>query len=189
MISAMQLLAQGWGLERSRDRHLRYARALVARDVQWRGIDDADADAVARLVRENIRGIGEDWTLPAESGGVVAFTEADGIIGAMVIGAMGNGAATAENTIAFVQHIVVEPAWRGCGVGVVTLGMADQVFRSQPVPAKHFIGCCAPEAARWYQRAGYTVLQPGEILVLPGEQPVPTVVTNEHYPCWFFRSW
>ncbi len=183
----MQLLAQGWGAEKAKQRHLRCAKPLVAQGVQWHALasseDDQDQDQVQQLVRKHVRGIAAEWTIESHAGAVVARDAKQGIIGAVVVGA----ADFAGQVVALLQHLVVDPTWRGHGLGVVTLGMAHQLFDGMQKPTM-YAGSCARPDARFYQRAGFTVLQPGEHLVFRGN-PFPVQNSNQYYPCWFYRTW
>jgi GNAT superfamily N-acetyltransferase len=114
----------------------------------------------------------------------VVTRDAEGqLIGALVAGAL---SFEADKVVLLVRHLVVEPSWRGRGVGVVQLGVLPQVLGRQP---DLVIGNCEQDAAGFYQRAGFTVLEPGVPLPFPfGRQPM-VQLTNEHYPCWFFRTY
>lgn len=119
----------------------------------------------------------------ADAGAVVAFDPQGSVIGCAVVGA----ADFDGRAVMFLQHLVVEPRWRGRGVGAVTLGLLHQMLPFAGLVAT--VGNCAAEDARFYQHAGFTVFQPGEPLELPVGAPVRLVVSNAHYPCWMVRSW
>ncbi len=179
-----QLLAQGWGFEKVKERHVRHAARLLEQGVQWEVMEGHDRPVVERLVRANILGIPTSWTIDPAGGGVVA-RDSDG----KVIGAVVAGAARFDDgqVVTFVRHLVVDPAWRGKGVGVVTLGVLHQLFSAEDQPVV-FVGNCAPQDAKFYQRSGYTVLQPGEQLILPVGTPIAIGLSSQPYPCWFFRT-
>lgn len=147
------------GLEASRQLRRRPRRS-------WRHVartEDSDEPAAEDLVRTHIDGIDPGWTIDEDSGGVVAIGP-DQVIIAVLIAA---GMKMQGGLLGFIRHLVVADNWRGQGVGAVTLGVAHQVFPVDQEPFM-YIGECAARSARFYQRVGYTVLQPGEPLLLPG---------------------
>ena len=178
-----QLLAQGWSHQKVWKRHVSYAVDLGARGVTWRGLEDSDEPAVEDLVRTHIDGIDPGWTIDDDSGGVVAIGPDQAIIAVLIAAGM----KVHGRLIGFIRHLVVANDWRGLGVGAVTLGVAHQVFPVDQEPFM-YIGGCAARSARFYQRVGYTVLQPGEPLLLPGAASA-LAPSNVHYPCWMYREW
>jgi hypothetical protein len=63
-----------------------------------------------------------------------------------------------------------------------------QMLGGQGSPALT-LGSCAPAEAQFYQRAGFTVLDPGAPLPFPLGRPVWLGNTNPDYPCSFYRRW
>ena len=84
------------------------------------------------------------------------------------------------------DHLAVDEGWRGRGLGFVTLQLGDRV----PMPSKPVcqFGNIARDQARFFQRAGFTVFQPGEALQLPGAS-VALSSSSEPYPCMMYRTW
>ncbi|MGP5484912.1 GNAT family N-acetyltransferase [Brachybacterium alimentarium] len=89
-----------------------------------------------------------------------------------------------------VRYLAVAPDWRHHGIGTVLLCIMDQHGVPGDVTRRVFFGGCAPEEARFYQRAGFDVLQPGT--PVPGEvlgSGVDFANINAEYPCCFIRPW
>ena len=174
-----------WSVAKSRARHEGYALQLVKDGVKFTGADDNHWRAIEHLVQEHIAGM-SDWVkLPqSQSGALVALDEHNNLIGAMVV----DVASTDTEINTFIHHLVVEPSWRGRGVGVVLLGMVDQII-ARHVPAEgrpvSYYGQCAPKDARFYQKAGYGVLQPQHQLIVMGTRI--QLPNDSPHPCWFLR--
>jgi GNAT superfamily N-acetyltransferase len=85
--------------------------------------------------------------------------------------------------VLILTNLVVEPSWRGKGVGVVLLGVIPQLLQTSLT-----FGTCAPDTAAFHQRAGFTVLDPGEPFPFPFSKQA-TIITNSNptYTCWFYR--
>ncbi|WP_216871020.1 GNAT family N-acetyltransferase [Modestobacter excelsi] len=136
-----------------------------------------DEAPIERLVQAHIAGGASFHFLPEEGG--VAACDPDGQV---IAGLVAAGAQFDSNVVIFIRHLVVDPAWRGQGVGVVALGVLPQLKR-----AALYVGNCAANAARFYQRAGYTVLDPGQPLPFPFGKQAVLQLTNDQYPCWFYK--
>ncbi|SOD72896.1 acetyltransferase (GNAT) family protein [Jatrophihabitans sp. GAS493] len=175
----------GWSFEQARERHFRYAQKLVDAGVTWARAAADDQPRVTALVREHILGSDNYEPEPSEAA-VVAHDNEGAMIGALVLA----GATFEQGMALTVRHLVVEPAWRGRGVGAVTLGLFAQLLGPDADAVAMTFGACGPgKAARFYQHAGFTVLDPGEPFKFPLGKRGLLVNENEHYPCWFFRLW
>lgn len=133
-------------------------------------------------MRAHIDGAPANWVVSDQSGLLVTRDRDRNIVAAAIIGAGG----FTGGTVVCVQDLVVDPEWRGLGVGTVTLGVVDQLMEGlvdQAKPVVYYGGCKA-EAARFYQRCGYSVLQAGEALTIPF-LPSAIAVANPDYPCAF----
>lgn len=86
-----------------------------------------------------------------------------------------------------IRSIVADPGWRGTGAGVVTLGLAHVPFSTENRPSV-YMGNCAAADAKFYQRLGYTVLQPGEAFAAPFMGGAEIAIGSEQYPCLFFKE-
>lgn len=185
-----QLLAKGWGSAKVEGRHRAAAASLAEAGVTWREAERPDHPRIAQLVRTHIHGSGADWDVDRDSGGIVAVTGVGDIIAVLVVAAFTAGG----QVVAIIRQVVVDPSWRGRGVGTVALGLVPQMLERHGGRPAATIGNCAPLAARFYQRAGFTVLQPGElldlslVLGLPYQQPLPAGLSTRHYPCWMVRT-
>jgi len=171
------VLAPAWEYERVTGRHMNYASSLVADGVTFEATTAEEKPSVLALVTEHIAGAGH--VIGEEQGGLVAKSEGL-IVGALVVGA----AKFTEDIVCFIRYLVVEPTWRGRGVAVVLLGVLPQLIGED---VSLTIGNCAVDAADFYQRAGFTVLEPGVPLPFPFGARAMVQLSNRHYPCWFFR--
>ncbi|WP_306971216.1 GNAT family N-acetyltransferase [Arthrobacter oryzae] len=160
----MELLAQGWGPEKVRERFLGYAPKLVEAGVVFSAMQGSDKAQVWSLIDEHVT-MPPGWKIAKEEGGIVARDSYGTLIGTLLMNAVGFDGPQGPATLVSIRSLVVDPAWRGRGVGVVTLGMADRPLPSH-VPA-FYLGNCAEADARFYQRLGYTVLRPGSEFPLP----------------------
>lgn len=179
-----QLLRQGWSTDKARTRHLKYAHPLVEAGVTFRGMKHSERERTQQIVRAHVPGV-EEFTLVKEGrhrGAVLAEDHDQQVIGVLAL-----EAADIEGVpIAMINAVVTLPEHRGRGIGTVLLGVMDQLLIPQVGSAPELVaGNCAPEDARFYQRAGFTVLQPGE--VLPFGRGVQVREESE-YPCWFYRG-
>jgi GNAT superfamily N-acetyltransferase len=179
----MVCMWNAWDPERVTERYLRYARPLVEAEVGFQKLERRDHAAVERLVRTEVPAM-EDFAVSSVwSGGVTAHAKDEDLVGTIVVTGMSHG----DRAAMMVEAIAVEPAWRGRGIGVVLLGVLPLVLPSQHV--EFYYGMCNPREARFYQRAGYTVLEPGMALPFPiGEDPPAFVNTTTTHPCWFYRQ-
>ena len=172
----------GWDPERAIERHLRYARCLVDESVSFDHVLAHERPAIAQLVQRNVAGA-ELWEPDGDCGALVAADTDGNMVGALVAG----GAEFTGKITLFVLYVAVEPDWRGRGVGTVLLGTLPQMLGERRGPALT-VGSCAQEGARFYQRAGFTVLDPGEPLPFPlGGAWLAN--RNANHPCWFHRPW
>ncbi|MCA4135482.1 GNAT family N-acetyltransferase [Arthrobacter sp. M4] len=182
----MQLLAQGWGPEKVMDRYLRYARELVDAGVTFRAMKPADKPEAWSLISRHVT-MPSEWKIAKHEGGILAHDPGGKLIGALLMNGMSFDGPQGPQLMASIRSVVVDPGWRGRGVGVVTLGMADRPFH--PQRPSFYLGNCAEADARFYQRLGYTVLQPGAEFPLPlGAETIKVNITNPDYPCFFFQE-
>jgi len=115
-----------------------------------------------------------------DRGLVVVMHPRDGVIGAVLFTAFAVGPQSAM----MLDAISVAPAWRGRGIGSVSLITAQQLL---PSPPSIFAGHCSTEVAGFFAQAGYTVLRPGIRLVMPlSDEPAQIDIGAEH--CWFYRQ-
>lgn len=176
------VLADGWDVGQVRDRHMRYAKDLVEAGVTFMHMTPEDRPAVQRLVGEHITGAG---VVGAEEGGVVARDAEGRLVGALVVA--GVSFEDQEKVTLIIRHLVVEPDWRGRGVGVVQLGVLPQLLGGRRPDL--IIGNCTEESAGFYQRAGFDVLEAGVPLPFPFGRQAMVQLSNQEYPCWFFRTY
>lgn len=182
----IQLLAQGWGPEKVRARYLRHAREAVDAGVTFDGMKPADKTEVWSLISQHVT-MPPKWKIAKNEGGIIARDPEGKLIGALLMNGISFDGPQGPQLMASIRSVVVDPAWRGRGVGVVTLGMADRPFH--PQRPNLYIGNCAEADARFYQRLGYTVLQPGSEFPLPlGAETIKVGITNPDYPCFFFQE-
>lgn len=140
-------------------------------------------DALSHLPEVNVllQNAGYTVVAPDDTRGTVVAFDPDGeVIGALVL----TGADFDGKCVMFLDAISVAPEWRGKGIGTVLLLAAQQLL-----PAKVFFaaGHCDPSLAGFFAQAGYTVLHPGENLILPiGDDPGLFDVGAEH--AWFYRQ-
>ena len=172
---------KAWDQHKAQQRHLRYARELVAGGVTFRRIEPTDRIQVRTMVRAYVAGA-HGFEFDEDAGGLVAVDGADVVIGALVV----NAADFNSQIAVFVRFLVVEPTWRGRGVGVVMVGMIPQILGGQPSVT---VGNCAARDARFYQRAGFSVLDSGQRLPFPLGNQALMSNTSTSQPCWFFREW
>lgn len=173
----------GWDPERAIERHLRYARPLVDEGVTFEHVGATERPAVAQLIRQHIAER-ERWRPDPAEGAFIALDPEERTIGTLVAGAAQFGG----DIGLFVSYVVVEPGWRGRGVGTVLLGMLPKMLGGRGEPTLT-VGSCALDGARFYQRAGFTVLDPGEPLPFPLGDGAWLANRNANYPCWFHRPW
>jgi len=172
------LLRKGWPESRVRERYLERARA-VNDDFEFRTFTEQERPTIEQLLNEQL--INEStFTMSAEAGGIKASHNGE-LAGAIVL----EGVETPGDGIAVrVTAVAVTPKWKGQGLGTVLLGMVPNFTTN----VKFIYGGCAVDAAAFYQRAGYDVLQPGELLPFHlGGSLTGLASSNPHYPCWFIR--
>lgn len=178
---------EGWTFERAWQRHLRYARELMDAGVSWRQSGPEDWPVVADLIREHVLGAEEFHPQPDDPGGaVLTLDRDDSLIGALVM-----GAADFQGRLAvMVRYLAVSPDWRRRGVGAVSLGLLRQLLGTDADMIRLTFGSCAAgRAARFYQHAGFTVLDPGTPLPFPLGSQALLGSMSSRYPCWFYRTW
>lgn len=170
-------LRAGWPTAKVAARHRDYATTLIDAGVIFEKVEDEDRTGVEDLVNARLFFDGP-YSMATLAGGILA-THGQSVAGAVVV-----EAAKFDNRVSLcVTALAVTPEWEGKGLGTVLLGMAPQL-----VPAHFVFGGCAPDAARFYQRAGFDVLAAGELLPFPFGGGGLIGSTNRHYPAWFFRS-
>jgi GNAT superfamily N-acetyltransferase len=166
-----------WDPTRVQQRYLNYAHRLVDQGVAFRTVQPDDKAPIEQLVQAHIAG-SSSFRIRPEEGGVAALDAQGRVIAGLVIA----GAQFNTDVVIFIRHLVVDPVWRGQGVGVVTIGVLPQVHN-----ATFYMGNCAVNAARFYQRSGFTVLDPGQPLPFLFGKQTMMQLTNEHYPCFFYK--
>lgn len=184
------MLLKGAAFERVRDRHLRYARALVDDHVTFRDDVVATDPRVLALIRSEVRGSAQfDPRDPTAT--ITALSVEDDVIGACVVGV--HLLSGAPEPWVYVWQVAVDPGWRMRGIGTVLLTMLPQVVAGSAPDLPRLqgtYGACAPADARFYQRAGFDVLQPGLplSLLIAGTKPV-VVHSRADHSCWMVRRW
>ncbi|WP_082965402.1 GNAT family N-acetyltransferase [Gordonia sp. 852002-51296_SCH5728562-b] len=139
---------------------------------------------VEALVRENIHGVGSTWTMPEGDGCAVALAQDGTIAGCLVMGLGQVG----DDFLAIIQHLVVDPEFRGRGIGTVLLGIAPQLVRQFNGGATaHWLGQCEESMRSFYAAAGFTALQPDEPISLPFAKGL-VGNGNPEYNCWFYSQ-
>ncbi|MDP2712552.1 MAG: GNAT family N-acetyltransferase [Solirubrobacteraceae bacterium] len=176
--------------ERVHARHMQYAGELVAGGVTFRNDIAATDSRVLALIRTEVRGSG-NFDPRVSTVTITAFSDTDDVIGVCVAGVHTLG--DSREPWAYLWQLAVDPEWRMRGIGTVLLTMLPEVIVSlTPAIARlnGIYGACAREDARFYQRAGFAVLQPGLplSLLLPAAQPWGTEASS-HYSCWIARPW
>lgn len=182
----MQLLAQGWGAQKVKDRYLRHARAAVAAGVRFEPMDHPDRSPVQALLAAQVHGLGPGWRIGRDDGGLVARDASGNLVGALLASAATFQRPYPGYLVGTVRAVAVDPSWRGRGVGVVLVGMAAKAY--EPLAPDFYMGSCAPADARFYQKLGYTVLKPGEPYQFPFGNYSYFQVDNPDYPCFFYRE-
>jgi GNAT superfamily N-acetyltransferase len=184
-------MQEGWSFKAVQKRHQRYAERLVKhRGISFHSIAPGDRGVIETLVRDHRVGASQFQLETHSKQGTDGWVAAHDKAGAVIAGLVANAIEVDSDIVASVRHLVVDPAWRGQGVGVVTLGMLPQLLQRAGVRQPSMtIGGCAPNHARFFQRAGFTVLDSGEALPFPFVSPMDIYTPDEFYPCWFFRRW
>lgn len=172
-----------WDDKRVSERHLIHAQKAVADGIVFRPAAVDDHPHANAILTGSISGFA-----PIGSGHhtIVAADASGSIVGAL---AMGEVVRFDQGTLFLIRGLAVEPAWRGHGVGVVLLHIAKEQVRG---PGRNLhIGNCAPGLdARFYQRAGFTVLDPYQSLAIPlapPDAPRWDIPRGSSHPCWFSR--
>lgn len=158
--------------------HLKRARPLVDAGFVFTTMRSEDRTVVQALITDHIAG----QRLLEEDDGAIVARHGERVVGALVVGVV----TFDEKKVAFVRTLVVEEAQRGQGLGQVLLGLLPQLMEDG---LDLSVGNCAEEGAGLYQRAGFTVLQPGVPLPFPFGEGALMQLSNEDYPCWFYRHW
>lgn len=174
---APRLLRAAWSPETAERRHIARATTLISEGVAIEKITPGDRPEVEALINSRIPT--QELRMTENHGGAIARDTKGELLGALVVQAaqFSNGAAV------HVRAIAVEQASEGRGIGTVLLGMAHQVING--VQLVH--GGCAPETAAFYQRAGFTVLQPGAPMPFNLGNGAQVSSSNENFPCQFYR--
>lgn len=169
-------------------RYLDTVRSLTAKGVKfpYGAITPLEAEAI-QMIRAHVPGM-SNWTREPETGLMYAVDHDDALIGCLAVSAARFNASIQ----AAIRAVVVDPAWRGHGVGTALLGMVEQlVSQSADLVPDAVIGTCPETEAPFYQRSGFTVLAPGS--ALPSEiagvgRGGLLVNTGQKTPCWFYRE-
>lgn len=174
------------GPAKVRERYLRYARDSTAAGVAFAHMQNSDKPEVWAFINEHVS-MPSPWRIAEEEGGIVARDSEGKLIGALLMNAVSFDSPRGPAVLVTIRSLAVDPEWRGRGVGVVTLGMADRPVSS--LGPAFYMGNCAETDARFYQRLGYTVLQSGADLPLDlGPHGMTIAIDNPNYPCCFFRE-
>lgn len=171
------LLRKGWPDHRVQEKFHAYARAAIASGLDFSPIADTDRPSIEQLMNSRLA---SEFSFSPAAGGFKA-TLNDELAGAVVIEGF---RAPSVGTVIRVRAIAVEPSWERQGLASVLLGMVPSVTPD----VKSIHGGCTPDAALFYQRAGYDVLQPGENLPLDLGTNELLQSSNPDYPCWFIRQ-
>lgn len=174
-----QYLRAGWPAAKVAPRHRAYATQLADAGVTFDKMKTENRQAAEALVKERLI-FDEPFRLTQEAGGILA-THGEALIGVAVAEAAQFGSRVTMRVTA----LAVTPEWEGRGLGTVLLGMMHQLV---PGRVQFLFGGCAPEAAQFYQRAGFDVLAPGEPMPFPFGSGAELASSNPHYPSMFFRS-
>jgi GNAT superfamily N-acetyltransferase len=178
MSTAPALLRKGWPDHRVKERYLEHAQSIVDAGAEFRAFQVADRPPIERLLNERLVS-DSPFTLAPEAGGIKA-TGGSGLIGVVVL----EGIEVPDDGVAVrVTALAVTQEWERRGLGTVLLGMVPMFTEG----IKFIYGGCAPSAAAFYQRAGYDVLQPGELLPFHLGNGLRLGSSNPHYPAWFVR--
>lgn len=187
----LPLLRKGWGRRKMSEEQVRLATPLVAKGIEFRGFPTPDVNTaqVAAFNAAHIAGPTTGGNLQ----GVAALDPEGDVIGAVTLEpalvTMPHDPAD-QLLLAHIRYVAVAPQWRRQGIATVLLCIMDQQGIPETVTRRLFLGGCAPTEARFYQRAGFDVLQPGAVIppeLLGAEEGF--VNTNADYPCWFLRTW
>ncbi|HEY5262032.1 MAG TPA: GNAT family N-acetyltransferase [Solirubrobacteraceae bacterium] len=180
-------MREGSSREFATKHHLKYAEPLVADGVTWRWGYAEDTPPVVQLVRKHIAGMADYAAEDENSLMIAARDKSEAVIGGgvmMLVRFKGLG------TVMLLRLLVVEPEWRGRGVGVVTLGTLTQAAIEHAGQAPDLsLGNCSEDDAGFYQRAGFSVLEPGQDLPFPVAGGALLRLRSDSYPCWMCRPW
>lgn len=182
----MQLQRRGHPFEKVRKRHRAYAQELVNEDIYFQSrIDGGETN---NLIRRRLPSM--DTFTVAETDGVIgSLSKEEELLGVLVV-------ALAEfdgSSVAFIRGLAVEEGHQGRGIGTVLLGLIDQMTDKDAGGRKlaGVVGSCAVDEDAFYQKAGYTVLQPGQPMPwLYGAQAGTRLEnSNPTHDCWFYREY
>jgi GNAT superfamily N-acetyltransferase len=179
-------LAEGLSFEQVRQRHLRYANALLGDGVTFPYQRATERPDLLELVRAHVPGA-QAFT-PDENTAAVLAVDADStlIAGVAVVFMRFANAPLA----AHVWQLAVTPNWRRRGLGTVLLTMLPRLAGAHGLDTPTItFGACDVPLADFYQQAGFTVLAPGVPLPVPLAGRALIANTNRHHPCWMYRSW
>lgn len=185
MTGEPKLLRLGWPRERVESDYLRLAADLTHSGYGIHAGTPAEQAEAERLVALHLMS-DPQWRRPARdgSGTLVAIDASGTVVAALMFVAW---AVEGEPPTATLTALAVHPSQRRRGLGLALMGALPRYMQQRIGRAPGFThGTCSPDAARFYQRAGCTVLQPGE--------PLPFLDTDlinpdEGYPCHFTRDW
>lgn len=172
----------GWSAEKVEEQYRSYIERLTEDGYECRECTPEDLPHVEALVREHVPGA-EEWFADEDASGVIAIDKTGAAVGCAVASAT----RFSEDYNVTIQHLVVAPEHRGRGIGFVLLEGIDALAQRLLGPVR-FTGYCAAEHARFYQRAGYDVLQPGERLLMGPRVWMELVASNPAYTYPFYRD-
>lgn len=174
-----QLLGLGFPPDDVVRRHVEASTELVAKGISWQPMKPAQRDQVTAFLAEQLP---EAPQVEPSQAAVLALDADQQLVAAVVVGAM----VFEEQLSVAVAHLAVAPQWRGQGLGLVTLQLAERV--DLPKRPTFFFANVAADQARFFRAAGYTVTQPGQAIIVPGA-PVRLASSSDVFPCMAYRGW
>lgn len=180
------MLRAGWSRPKVNDFYAVNALKLHTAGVVFSPYKPADKHEVEALVSSTIADSEDFAIISGEMGGIVARDRGDLVATLMLTVAEFDGA-----LLVTIRDLATSPQHRGRGLGTVMLGLIWQIthdgFGRLPDATA---GNCSLETARFYQRAGFTVLQPGIIMPASATLPVPLGIPPESaHPHLIVRPW